>query len=134
MDFPEFDDYLGAHRKLPVTTVVLEKIKFTVAQQVGQHLLNSMEVDAVEDIISGNIAYHLRVDLLGREMRSDLTDSEYVPRDWWEHVKERFAPQWFLRRWPVKGRYIMTTTRHFRICPHLNTASHADHISFFTCP
>ena len=23
------------------------------------------------------------------------------PRDWWQAVKQRFAPAWFLRRWPV---------------------------------
>jgi hypothetical protein len=23
------------------------------------------------------------------------------PRDWWQAVKERFAPRWFRRRWPV---------------------------------
>jgi hypothetical protein len=26
------------------------------------------------------------------------------PRDWWEAAKERFAPQWALRRWPVRYR------------------------------
>lgn len=24
------------------------------------------------------------------------------PADWWQAVKERFAPPWFLKRWPVK--------------------------------
>lgn len=24
------------------------------------------------------------------------------PADWWQAVKERFAPTWFLNRWPVK--------------------------------
>lgn len=24
------------------------------------------------------------------------------PRDWWEAVKDRFAPAWFKRHWPVR--------------------------------
>ena len=24
------------------------------------------------------------------------------PRDWWQAVKERFAPKWFAKRWPVQ--------------------------------
>lgn len=30
-----------------------------------------------------------------------------VPASWWEHVKERFAPRWFLRRWPVVTRTLI---------------------------
>lgn len=27
-----------------------------------------------------------------------------APLNWWEAVKERFAPEWFLNRWPVEYR------------------------------
>lgn len=23
------------------------------------------------------------------------------PKTWWDHVKQRFAPAWFLKRWPI---------------------------------
>lgn len=32
------------------------------------------------------------------------------PRDWWQHLKQRFAPQWFLRRWPVRYRTFLLDT------------------------
>lgn len=33
------------------------------------------------------------------------------PADWWQAVKQRFAPAWFLRRWPVKEKVIVLTAR-----------------------
>lgn len=56
------------------------------------------------------------------EIREHLDDTAYVfgekgqdfvidyPQDWWQAVKNRFAPRWFLKRWPV------LYTRH-RISP-----------------
>ena len=38
-----------------------------------------------------------------------------VPADWWQHLKLRFAPGWFLLRWPM-----ITTTYNARIfCPDI---------------
>lgn len=49
-------------------------------------------------------------------------DTIEVPASPWEFAKQRYAPKWFLRRWPVK-----TETKEFRVaihrhyvCPHID--------------
>lgn len=37
-------------------------------------------------------------------LEDDRGDIE-VPADWWEHFKERWFPQWALKRWPVRYRH-----------------------------
>ena len=40
-----------------------------------------------------------------------------VPVDWWEHVKLRFAPAWFLQRYPVRYTvHVMEVTQIFPTC------------------
>jgi len=37
-----------------------------------------------------------------------------VPRDWWQHVKERFAPKWLLKRFPVlQTSYVMQADAYY---------------------
>lgn len=38
-----------------------------------------------------------------------------VPADWWQHFKLRFAPGWFLMRWPM----VMTTYHARGFCPDI---------------
>jgi hypothetical protein len=37
-----------------------------------------------------------------RLTRQALSPRIQVPVDWWQHVKARWAPAWFTRRWPVE--------------------------------
>lgn len=51
------------------------------------------------DHATGNLIRELRVAVYGKEHM----DRHVVrfPADWWQAVKERFAPAWFRDRWPV---------------------------------
>lgn len=33
------------------------------------------------------------------------------PRDWWEALKQRFAPRWLLRKWPVQFTIVVLEAR-----------------------
>ena len=50
------------------------------------------------DIRKENLVLSIQTYVLGMEGE---TINLMWPRDWWEAVKDRFAPRWFLARWPV---------------------------------
>lgn len=47
---------------------------------------------------------------------------QYVeaPADWWQAVRERWAPGWWLKRYPVKTRVLVDihAQRYEKVCPH----------------
>lgn len=57
-----------------------------------------MAVHVAHDLARG-LVMSLRGHVYGRQ--EEPVEFQY-PRDWWEHVKLRFAPGWFKRRYPVK--------------------------------
>lgn len=51
------------------------------------------------------------------------------PCDWWQAFRERWFPQWWLRRWPVKYERIDIDEQKFAaVCPHATAVSHEDHL------
>lgn len=46
------------------------------------------------------------------------------PADWWQAVKQRFAPAWFLARWPAK----MTIWEPFVIYPDIKLPDRAHRV------
>lgn len=47
----------------------------------------------------------------------DVLESERVPVDWWQSMRQRWAPRWWLARHPVRERVIATKVQF--VCPHL---------------
>jgi hypothetical protein len=49
---------------------------------------------------------------------SDIVEFPVTP---WQFFKQRYAPKWFLRRWPVvmEGRTIRVAVHHHFVCPHV---------------
>ena len=79
--------------------------------------------------LMGELVYQLTTLFLSREERVDI--DERWPADWIEAVKERWAPAWFLRRWPVRYR---TLSVHrvipVNICPHIAVRENQRHLEF----
>lgn len=60
-----------------------------------------------------------------RNLKPSAIEHTDVPYDWWEAVRERWAPKWWLRRHPVITRRIVT--EWFRVCPHADVRWHDPH-------
>lgn len=63
------------------------------------------------------------------------------PATWWQHVKQRFAPAWYCRRYPVCFTTIdvptvctQKVTQVTRICPHLKADAQRQHVAFLFSP
>ena len=53
---------------------------------------------------------------------------EQVPRDWWQHFRQRWMPEFWLRRHPVRMRLIEKTVIWERICPHTRVPQESTHL------
>ena len=49
--------------------------------------------------MSDSLCFMLRQKIWGKKVEE--VNIQY-PRDWWQAVKERFAPKWLKRRWPIE--------------------------------
>lgn len=79
---------------------VLERIKYAAQQVLDRHSMDAMvEFSDLADFYGRGIAMRVVAFHYGDEQQ--VVEVRY-PADWWQHVKQRFAPRWALRRWPVR--------------------------------
>ena len=85
-----------------------------------------MSLRAIPDL-ANEFAAMLRVWFVSGHKLDVLTerDTFEFPSSPWEFFKQKYAPKWFLKRWPVK-----TETKEFRVaihhhyvCPHIEPPS-----------
>jgi hypothetical protein len=107
--------------------VTLEKYKFAVMTYVTEKLLDELaemsnaEWKTAVEFTGQDFVLQVRAIIWGREVQRQ---EHRYPADWWEAVKERFAPEWFKRRWPV--RYTMITLKARELYP-LVSMPHKEH-------
>lgn len=78
-----------------IETVILERIEFYNRKNYS-HPLN-INLYQLTDDIDGMI-FELHACVYGRDT---IVEKIKYPRDWFEAFKERFAPNWFLKHYPV---------------------------------
>jgi len=54
------------------------------------------------------------------------------PKDWWQAVKERWAPRWYCRRFPVEYEtFDMDQPLYAAVCPHKELPpNHSSHVQW----
>ncbi len=112
--------------------VILDKVKFGISNRISPALLKDLKVSSYIDQISNDLIIRLDGFFYQKEHSTCKVETDGFPADWWEAVKERFFPEWLLKRYPVKYLTIKTKITNFVInkCPHINTMTDKDHIEF----
>lgn len=80
----------------------LEKMRFGIQSLITEDLLADMsqvELLSFFEHRTNEMVFSLRMTLMG-QMLKEIQVS--YPADWKEAIKERFAPKWFLKKYPVK--------------------------------
>ena len=95
--------------------IVLERMKFAMQTYISTELLDDMHPEVLDshvwlDVIAQRVVFDLRAHILSNKIHQARW-----PTDWKEAVKERFAPGWMKRRWPVR----YETLDIYRLYPHL---------------
>lgn len=88
-----------------IETINLERLKVACRQVVAAEYAVHLDYDHFARGIVAQIERTVWSKKIGHE------DIRY-PADWWEAVKERWAPRWFLRRWPVRYRHFDVSVYH----------------------
>lgn len=86
--------------------VVLHKLEYGVAAVLPKGFANQpyVEIQQVVNIIGQRVYLKICQDIAAQHL--DRAEFDY-PADWKEAVKERFAPAWLKRRWPVRYHHVM---------------------------
>lgn len=73
---------------------------------------------------AGGIVMQLQAWLLdGHKQDKRVEYDEFeIPASPWEFLKQRYAPKWFLAKWPVKmeTKRFKVAIHHHYVCPHVN--------------
>ena len=78
----------------------LHRQKFRFQHRLTRHILGDATIHSgMADIITGEMVYQL--DSFVFRTMPKTVECRY-PADWWEALWERFAPQWLMKRYPVR--------------------------------
>lgn len=79
-----------------------------------------------ERISAEDMVFEIYAYVTGKVIDKIHVDVEY-PSDWWEAFKDRWFPEWMLRKWPVKMTRIKINETRYAICPHLAAEPRHNH-------
>jgi len=108
--------------------LVLEKLKGNITvSTVSEHpiMIQNLSVDQRIDRITNGFLYHFKWDILADKcFEKDIQVCFKSPLNWWEHFKEQHAPNWFIKKWPVryKTHFKWVKIQNYRTFPHANIA------------
>lgn len=86
-----------------IEEIKLERLRYFVQMAIDKQaalefgIAPEVKATRLASFVSDAMLFQLRQDIFGRTL-----DEIKFPANWKEAVKERFAPAWFLKRWPVK--------------------------------
>ncbi len=98
----------------PIKSIDLERVKIGFVQRfpADADLSSFFESEeAFGEFIAVKLIAHLPAETL------EEISVEY-PADWWQAIKARFAPKWFLRYYPINNK--RTVLKAQAVCPYLN--------------
>lgn len=94
--------------KVEIKSVPLEIFKYSLTQVVSERMLDLFAIPAKVDIsehvnfMADDMLVRVRQDILGSKLE-DVHIS--YPATLWDAIKDRFFPQWMLKRRPVKYKH-----------------------------
>lgn len=84
--------------------VILERFKYSIQHYVPEEYMmdsSHFQIASYVDKVTRNMVITVSAHVFGQRLDEVVMQS---PANWKEAIKERFAPKWFLKMWPVKYR------------------------------
>lgn len=86
-----------------IQEVELRRRTYEAALAIDERQLDAVRQASVleqrYDVERQQLLLHLRAEIYGIDHPKKLLVQ--YPKTWWDAVKERFAPEWFIRRYPI---------------------------------
>lgn len=115
----EWDSYLRSPHATLAEYIELQAKDYAARVEIDMReteFCSNGKYEVIRDEARRRLIHELRVRVFGKR-HPEKTVVRY-PADWWEAVKERFAPAWFLNRYPV--RFTEVTATLDEMYPHLS--------------
>lgn len=124
----EMDDFQALNAEILHAKIVMLANQMAIPAAT----LREMEINEYRDHVLERMVYQIKSYLLasGEEI---VRCNERWPADWLQAVKERWAPRWIKRRWPVRYREHRVERTFYRaMCPHIEIPHHQGNEVHFT--
>lgn len=92
----------------------IESFHYLVERVVSEEMLSRLQIEMSQNYELENVV--VRVTRKIATWRANETLVIQYPANWWQSFKQRFFPQWALKRWPV-----LLTTHTYRAVAYLPT-------------
>ena len=90
--------------RVSVQTITLEKVRLACEASISRQAIEGM-LDSRVTMIEDWMMSRWRAQIDGFIWGKTIERHEIAyPLDWWQAVKKRWAPRWWLNRWPVQER------------------------------
>lgn len=106
----EIDRLANAFNDPKTREILLQALEHRYNFKIPSYIHNTLLIDTYEDAFMGDLVVALKMEVASmkdsKTVDSDATRvvqcvSKY-PLTVWEYMKERYAPQWFLDKYPVR--------------------------------
>ena len=106
-------------------TDVVETITLTMGQLCSSRTVEEWVFAEAPEVSARYITETARVMLTSMVRYAEQPCKPVTyPADWWQAVKQRFAPAWFLARWPVE----LAVWEPFVIYPEIKLPDHRHYV------
>lgn len=107
LDPDEFNHWASRPSVMHSDIVELQRLDREFTCRVDGRLRRTMHWSKEDDRVTGDIIVRARLSIYGKQ-HPDQHITRF-PADWWQALKERFAPAWFRDRWPVQFTEVRAT-------------------------
>jgi len=112
------EDWIDDNEEIQHTKVSLEKFKIVALQYLPGELLCGEEPQIDVSLWSGYFANQFAIRITKKIWGREMQEKEVqYPSNWWEAIKDRWAPRWIKNRWPIKYTVEKLTARE--LYPHM---------------
>jgi hypothetical protein len=102
MEYNEFKDNIL--RAWPmnerIREITLERLPKKIREKIPKRVFDSMAFSLTRDSIAASLVIEC-IHMVYGIAHPEVVFATY-PTNWWEALKQRFAPKWFLAKYPVK--------------------------------
>jgi len=95
-----------------VSKIVLDEIRVRLHKRFGRYSFRSIDVRVLAGSIVDETVFEVNMKILGQSNIQKYDVLYEFPKNWWEHLKHQYFPDWLLKKFPVKVK-IHTRTVEF---------------------
>ena len=105
----------------------VQRVRMAAIAHVSEGLYLNDDIDVAARTVGESLMVQIKAHVLAIPKERIVVNQSW-PKDWWQAVRERWCPQWWLRRYPVQYNRVYVNKPIFgNVCPHVSMTRGDDH-------